>query len=689
LLLQARPAEPKSKVGGETSIFDGVDTTLARLGRADPRTAAVLQAIAYAADSAQRALDLRAPSMIIPYLAHVARQATALRMRVPSCRHPDPDAIERDSTLGRCDAAGLDLDAAVDLIMRRATDALLNAAGVLVTASADRELVARSDAAAVEVQITNRGADSVLLLGLQVSGSKRTETHGAAIPPGHSVRQVWTLPGTKVSKAQPWWIGEQKNGLYPQTTTPLDGFQRSPELVQTVPSVNAIAIPEEIRRLTDVRATLEIAGATVTASGGVISFPHEDAVTGLQRRALSGVPSVTLSFDSRLEWIRAHERLNRTLRLTAQSFSDSIKRFDLRIVMPKGLRVIDPPRAAALSPHETQLLDLRLAGALDTGRYEFGAVGVVPGTDLFLEGVRTSVYPHLPPVNFFFGSGLWLQAVDISVPARLAVGYMRRGEADNGVVAALQQIGVRVLAYDLGDLTSVEPSRFSTIVLDANAQPTLLGAEVPRLREFVRSGGTLVVLGPGAAIPGVVPYPVSANADSALDYTTDASVRVVNGRSRLLLWPNHIGAHDWANWIQDRAVGTPATADQRYEHVIALTQAGEETSANAVLVAHIGKGTVVYTTLDLPRQIAAGIPGALRLLVNMLSAAVPPREPSSSRDALAERARAAHVRRSLLPEDVACGTAEPSDSPSCFLAFSSIIAVSTRRRIRGSAWPSA
>jgi hypothetical protein len=43
------------------------------------------------------------------------------------------------------------------------------------------------------------------------------------------------------------------------------------------------------------------------------------------------------------------------------------------------------------------------------------------------------------------------------------------------------------------------------------------------------------------------------------------------------------------------------------------------------LIAPYGKGTYVYTGLSLFRQLPAGVPGAYRLLSNLLSAGVKPK----------------------------------------------------------------
>jgi hypothetical protein len=46
----------------------------------------------------------------------------------------------------------------------------------------------------------------------------------------------------------------------------------------------------------------------------------------------------------------------------------------------------------------------------------------------------------------------------------------------------------------------------------------------------------------------------------------------------------------------------------------------QPTNKNAILVATIGKGKIIYASLALAQQITGGVPGAMRLLVNLASA---------------------------------------------------------------------
>jgi hypothetical protein len=124
--------------------------------------------------------------------------------------------------------------------------------------------------------------------------------------------------------------------------------------------------------------------------------------------------------------------------------------------------------------------------------------------------------------------------------------------------------------------------------------------------------------------PGVLPFPITF-AQPFVDRVLmeDAPVTALDQRTRILSWPNAIREPDWAKWVGERASAMPASADPRYASVIETHDPGEKENRNAILVAPVGKGRFIYTALNLPQQIAGGVPGAMRLFVNLLSAGLP------------------------------------------------------------------
>ena len=142
------------------------------------------------------------------------------------------------------------------------------------------------------------------------------------------------------------------------------------------------------------------------------------------------------------------------------------------------------------------------------------------------------------------------------------------------------------------------------------------------LQAWVKNGGTMIVQYQQADIarPGMAPFPMTFTRPAARVTEEDAAVRVLRADSRLLTTPNRIDNTDWNGWVQERATYMPTTADSSYTPVLGMHDPDEAENPNALLTAKIGKGTYVFTTLALFRQLPAGVPGAARLFVNMLNA---------------------------------------------------------------------
>lgn len=610
----------------ERSIFDGVDTTFARLVASAPDgVRGTLTGVAIKADSAVALLDFRQPARAVPVLARLAAQVQQVPGQVQSCWFRMRRAGFRRQGAAdqpRCTAGELDLDAALETLERRSEQAFLAAAELQVDAFAPREFVAFGDSTPVAIRITNHGRAELTLADVRVTGSRSGKFDAVRLPPDSTLaftRQVIGLPD-----ARPWWLGGREDALFAAKQSPFDGLARVSATSDML--VPGVSVSEEQRRLSDVRLTLDVAGVSVTVSAGPVLFRAADPLLGIQDRPLAGVPSVTLEFDRNLEWLPAGKSIDRTIRVTVKSFADGPRTFALRLVAPTGLTVDSMPSSVTIAGREQREIFLRLHGALKAGRHEFGIVGTDPLLGNFAEGFTSTIYPHIRPIHRFRTSGLYLNAVDIEVPARLTVAYVQGVGDDNAVY--LRQLGVPVTVIQPGELPAWDLSRFSAVVIgtrafDANRS---LAAFAPRLLDFARNGGTLVVqygqnLG---ATPQVLPFPLAWQPTAERVTVEDAPVTVLDPRSRFLAYPNRIGDDDWKGWVQERALYMPSMIDPRYQALLEMHDPGEKENRGALLTTPVGKGLFVYTSLSLFRQLPGAVPGGARLFVNLLSAGTTP-----------------------------------------------------------------
>ena len=612
------------------SFFFGVDTSFRRLQQNTPwemvstgRRPLVVQlpALLAEADSARAALDLAHPASVIPHLKRVVELASAARVLLRSCGHPTRDAASALSNT-KCRAEWLDVDASLDLVLQRASDALLAAAGIVVEAVADREFLASGDTARVVVTVFNHGDLPVSVNDVSIAGGIAVRM-GAAfrIAPHDSVRimrNIVTLP-----YAHPWWIFKRKDDFYPSSTMAINGLPQPTVLMRDF-RAQGIAIPEAIRRLSDVTTTITIGMTTVTSSAGDVRFRAADPLLGVRTRPISGVPAVTLDFERALSWAEAGKPLSRPLRVTLTSFSDHPQTFHLNAGLAGKVSIDSAPPMITLAPHEAREVTLRLHGRPDTSHFDLGVTGVT-ASDTFTVGFRTAQYSYLPPLHFFRESALRVQGVDAHVPRRLSVAYIR-GAGDDADVA-LKEIGIPVYVFNAEGLTRFDLAGVSTVVIgpDAFRVDRNLVTQMPRLLDFVRRGGTLVILPNPEAVAssGILPFPVAFAQPVAEGVTHRVvPVAVIEPRSRLLTWPNIIEPADWMAWTGARAAEVPTAADPRYQPVVEMHDPRQPENRNTILSAPLGTGRLVYTSLTLTQQVMGGSPGALRLFVNLLSAGV-------------------------------------------------------------------
>lgn len=622
---QASRVNEPTPPADEKSIFDGVDTTIARLaarktGATNGIQRSALRDVIANIDSARAVADLRRPGALVAWLARATEAVQGIRASTPHCWRLPPTMKQAGAPPPiSCDTEQLDFDASIEVLSRRMSAAVLAVSGVAIEAVAPKELLAFGDSMRVNVSVFNRGKSPVTLLGVKMTGRRPGSIPAVVLAPDSSVSLMGSVIG--LVDGRPWWTsGREGNDIFPPHQSPADGISR----VSTGPStdvVPGVAVAEDIRRESNVEVTLKIGFATVTVDAGPIIYRFSDPVLGQQERPVSGVPALTLKFDRGLEWMPADKAIDRRITLTLTSHSDTKKEYGWRMEYPQGLKLDSLPQKVMMEPGEQRQLFLRLRGKLPAKRYPFGIVAVSE-TGLSYEGVTTIEYPHIRPVRTYRSSAFYLQAVEITIPKTLAVAYVQ-GVGD--VVAPfLPGLEVPIVIVSPAELAVVDLSRYSTLVIGARAFEAHrdLMANRERVLDFARKGGTVVVQYGQFEMqtPGVLPYPIQLKRPAERVTEEKANVTVLDPKSKLLNFPNRLGPEDWKGWTQERALYMPSVIDPHYATPLEMHDPGEPENKGAILSTPFGKGTFIYTTLSLFRQIPAGVDGGPRLFVNLLSA---------------------------------------------------------------------
>ena len=143
--------------------------------------------------------------------------------------------------------------------------------------------------------------------------------------------------------------------------------------------------------------------------------------------------------------------------------------------------------------------------------------------------------------------------------------------------------------------------------------------------DYVENGGTYLVQYNkdfGLVTKDIGPYPFELSYDRVT--VEEAPVQFLDKNSPILNFPNKITEEDFDGWIQERGLYFADKWDPRYKTVIASHDPGEQPLKGGMFYTNYGKGIFIYSAYDWFRELPAGVPGAFRIFINLISAGKAP-----------------------------------------------------------------
>ncbi|MDR3740477.1 MAG: PIG-L family deacetylase [Terracidiphilus sp.] len=257
------------------------------------------------------------------------------------------------------------------------------------------------------------------------------------------------------------------------------------------------------------------------------------------------------------------------------------------------------------------------AATAHTGAFTIQAVAHAGGRD-YTSGWQSIGYAGLRPYNQYAPAVLHTRKVDAKLAAGLRIGYVM-GTGDT-LPEAIEGMGAPVHLLSAREVASADLSAWNVIMIGIRAysvRPELVTAEA-RLAAWVNAGGTLIVEYQSADFPAPLPLTLGRSPERVVDES--APVKLLDPDDKLLTWPNIITTADFDGWVEERGHGFAATWDAGFTALTETADAGQTPQRGGLLLAHPGKGNYIYVAYALHRQLPELVPGAYRLLANLLSA---------------------------------------------------------------------
>ncbi len=288
----------------------------------------------------------------------------------------------------------------------------------------------------------------------------------------------------------------------------------------------------------------------------------------------------------------------------------------LRLKLPTGWR--STPAQAAFSfarDGEDQTIAFSVAPDLvKPADYTITAVAEYQGRS-YTEGYHLTGYPGLRPYPYYREATYKAAGVNVKTAPGLKIGYLP-GTGDD-VPKALENLGQNVRIISATD----DLSEYDAIILGTRAYAVRadLKAANGRLMDYVKNGGVLIVqynLQDFDHDYGPYPFTLGGNPQKVVD--ENAPVSVLDPSNPAFAWPNKITAADFKGWVEERGHGFMRTWDQHYTPLVETHDPDQDPQKGGLLLARYGKGFYVYDAFALYRQLPSGVPGAYRLLANLV-----------------------------------------------------------------------
>ncbi|WP_426061583.1 PIG-L family deacetylase [Hymenobacter sp. B1770] len=350
-----------------------------------------------------------------------------------------------------------------------------------------------------------------------------------------------------------------------------------------------------------------------------VQYKHTDPVLGELYQPLAVVPPVMVNLPPARSYVFADNK-PKTVPVTLRAGRAGVSG-NLALALPAGWKSEPATVPFTLANKDQELtvdFQVQPSASAASGHSELRATATVEGQK-YSRGIQPIVYPHIPTQFLFPEAVAPLVKVDLKRRGQNVAYLMGAGDE---VPDALRQIGYNVTIIDPHDLTAARLKPYDALVVGIRAYNTVdrLKAQQPEILKYIEQGGNVIVqyvVARGTVLPEIGPYPMKLSNDRVT--VEDAPVTFLKPQHPLLNFPNKITEQDFKGWVQEQGLYYPSSWDPKYQTVISSADPGEKPKESAILVADYGKGHYIYTGLSLFRELPAGVPGAFRLITNMIS----------------------------------------------------------------------
>ncbi len=348
-----------------------------------------------------------------------------------------------------------------------------------------------------------------------------------------------------------------------------------------------------------------------------IEYKYTDPVRGELYHPIAIMPQITAKSESPLALIRNGEAIN--IRVSFQKHGQIPNQAaKLRVLAPKGWEIVPTELDLQFDAHTTVLSKEIHIRPLDADISSIDTLRFQQEQKEPLREVKAIDYSHIPEIVYFPETAIKISNIQLLNEVK-HVAYVHG--AGDLIPESLNAIGIHVDVLSSEQLLKTDLAAYDAVILGVrsfNVNKNIAQVQT-KLLDYVQGGGTVLTqynVSNGLVSKNFGPYAFSLGRNRVTDELAPVHY---DEKDPVFNYPNKITAADFENWVQERGLYFAENIDKRYRTPIAMHDPGEGLHKGSLLVTSYGKGKFVYTSLSFFRQLPAGVPGAYRLFVNLLS----------------------------------------------------------------------
>ncbi|HSW56027.1 MAG TPA: PIG-L family deacetylase [Ignavibacteriaceae bacterium] len=234
----------------------------------------------------------------------------------------------------------------------------------------------------------------------------------------------------------------------------------------------------------------------------------------------------------------------------------------------------------------------------------------------------TTSYPHIQPQTVLPEASAKILKLDFQKKTVKKIAYIM-GSGDK-IPELLRDLGFSVDVFTKEPLTTELLQNYDVVIAGIRAYNTYqrLSTDQKNILKYVENGGTFIVQynTTGDLITDPSPFKLKISRDRVTE--EDSPVSIINPNHPLMNYPFKITQTDFDGWIQERGLYFPNEWDENFTPLLEMNDNGETPKSGSLLFTKYGKGNYIYTGLSFFRQLPAGVEGAYKLFINLLSAGI-------------------------------------------------------------------